>query len=60
MPHLDGTGPEKKGAGTGRKLGNCRTVSDAATSAQLGVGMGKRRKKGGGEGLKKRKNEGNQ
>jgi hypothetical protein len=60
MPKMDGTGPEGKGSGTGRKLGNCRTGNDAAALSQLGVGLGKRRKAGGGEGQKKRKQEGNQ
>ena len=57
---MNGTGPEGKDSGTGRKLGNCRTANDAAALSQLGVGMGKRRKMGGGEGQKKRKIEGNQ
>ncbi len=57
---MNGTGPEGKGSGTGRKLGNCRTTNDAAALSQLGVGMGKRRKMGGGEGQNKRKKEGNQ
>lgn len=60
MPQMNGTGPEGKDSGTGRKLGNCRTANDAAALSQLGVGMGKRRKMGGGEGQKKRKIEGNQ
>lgn len=61
MPKLDGTGPEGKGSASGRKLGNCKTaVTDEEKIAQLGVGMGSRRKTGGGEGMKKRLKGGKQ
>ena len=61
MPKLDGTGPEGKGSASGRKLGNCKTgLADDEKIKNLGVGMGKRRKEGGGEGKKKRLKEGDQ
>ena len=42
MPKLDGTGPDGKGKGTGRGLGQCKTVSDEEKLAKLGKGMGKK------------------
>jgi hypothetical protein len=54
MPHLNGTGPEKQGAKTGRGLGQCRKVSDNEAIEKLGKGMGLRRKSGGGQGQGKR------
>jgi hypothetical protein len=61
MPKLDGTGPEGKGSASGRKLGNCNTeLSEEEKINHLGVGMGKRRKEGGGDGHKKRLKGGNQ
>ena len=42
MPHLDSTGPEGKGSGTGRGLGRCKKTKDP--NYKLGEGMGKRRK----------------
>lgn len=42
MPHLDHTGPEKKGPGTGRKLGKCK--SKEKSEYKLGEGMRKKRK----------------
>lgn len=54
MPHLNGTGPEKQGAKTGRGLGQCRQVSDNEAIEKLGKGMGLRRKSGGGQGQGKR------
>ncbi len=54
MPNLDGTGPEGAGAQTGRKLGNCKKVSDKEKLEKLGKGMGKRRNSGGREGNGKR------
>ncbi len=50
MPQLDGTGPEKKGAQTGRGLGRCRTIPREEALAKLGKGMGLKRKAGGGKG----------
>jgi len=49
MPKLNGTGPEGKGSGSGRKLGECNK-SDEEKLQKLGKGMGKRRKSGGGKG----------
>jgi len=43
MPKLDRTGPERKGSGTGRKLGKCSNASEEEKLQQLGKGMGKRR-----------------
>ena len=54
MPKLDGKGPEGQGAGTGRKIGNCSITTDDEKLKILGIGMGKRRKEGGGDGRKKR------
>ena len=51
MPQMNGTGPEGKGPGTGRKLGKCRNKKDEKEGLNsLGHGMGKRRKAGGGTG----------
>jgi len=44
MPKLDGTGPDGKGSGTGRKLGKCSDLTDAEKLQKLGKGMGLRRK----------------
>ena len=60
MPRMDGTGPDGQGSGTGRKLGNCSKLPNEEIVDKLGVGMGKRRKVGGGEGKSRRKKEGNQ
>lgn len=54
MPKLNGTGPEGKGAKTGRGLGKCEKKSFDELLQKLGKGMGKRRKSGGGEGRGKR------
>jgi hypothetical protein len=54
MPHLNGTGPEKQGAKTGRGLGQCRKESDNEAIEKLGKGMGLLRKSGGGQGQGKR------
>lgn len=54
MPHLDGTGPDKKGSGTGRGLGTCVEHTKEDLLIKLGQGEGKRRRSGGGEGDKKR------
>lgn len=50
MPKLDGTGPERKGPGTGRKLGKCSNAPDEEKSTKLGKGMGKKRHSSGKEG----------
>lgn len=60
MPKLDGTGPEGEGPLTGRKLGNCREVSDYEKLQKLGIGAGARRKTGGGKGQGKRLKSGEQ
>lgn len=54
MPKLDGTGPEGKGSGTGRKLGKCSKVPDEEKLKRLGKGMGKKRQSGGDSGMGKR------
>jgi hypothetical protein len=54
MPKLDGTGPEGKGSGSGRKLGKCSNASDEEKLKKLGKGMGKKRHSGGAEGRGKR------
>jgi len=54
MPKLDGTGPEGEGRQTGRKLGYCSENQPNEQLQKLGVGMGKRRKSGGGKGKAKR------
>ena len=58
MPKMDGTGPEGKGKGTGRKLGQCGTASDEEKLAKLGKGMGKKRNSCTEEGRGKRLNAG--
>ncbi|MCB8964725.1 MAG: DUF5320 domain-containing protein [Bacteroidales bacterium] len=54
MPKMDGTGPEGKGAETGRKLGNCNQHPDDEQSSKFGKGLGKKRHMGGGQGKGKR------
>ncbi len=54
MPKMDGTGPEGKGAKTGRKLGGCEQSPDEELATKLGKGLGKRRHSGGGQGIGKR------
>lgn len=54
MPKMDGTGPEGKGAKTGRKLGCCEQLSDSEQELKLGKGLGKKRHTGGGKGKGKR------
>ncbi|MDX9941706.1 MAG: DUF5320 family protein [Bacteroidales bacterium] len=54
MPKMNGTGPDGKGPGTGRRLGKCKAADKKELQGQLGQGMGKRRKAGGGEGQGKR------
>lgn len=58
MPHLDGTGPEGDGSSKGRQLGQCTNKPSEEKMQKLGKGMGKRRKKGGGDGNGKRLNSG--
>ena len=60
MPGMDGSGPIGQGRGTGLKLGKCTQQSPEEKAKELGPGMGKRRKAGGGNGNKKRNQEGNQ
>lgn len=43
MPRLDGTGPEGRGSGTGRQLGNCAEHTKEELLEKLGKGEGKRR-----------------
>ncbi len=56
MPRLDHTGPEGKGPKTGRKLGRCKKTEEEQQEAQLGRGLGKQRRVGGGEGKGRRWN----
>jgi hypothetical protein len=56
MPRMNGTGPEGKGPKTGRGLGTCQKKSLKEINENIGKGMGKRRKSGGGEGKGKRLN----
>jgi hypothetical protein len=58
MPHLNRTGPEKKGEQSGRGLGQCNENKDEQTIINLGKGMGLRRKSGGGQGNGKRMKSG--
>ena len=60
MPKLDGTGPEKDGSCSGRKLGNCNKATDNEKLQKLGKGMGKKRNSGGGKGKGKRLKNGKQ
>jgi predicted Fe-Mo cluster-binding NifX family protein len=50
MPKMDGTGPDGKGAGTGRGMGRCKKASQNEKLEQLGKGLGKKRQTGGGQG----------
>jgi hypothetical protein len=50
MPHLNKTGPEGEGPGTGRKLGKCSDAPSEEKLQNLGRGMGARRKSDSGEG----------
>lgn len=54
MPGMDGTGPEGKGSGTGRRLGKCSKASEETESPKLGRGLGRRHLFGGGSGQGKR------
>ena len=58
MPKMDGTGPDGKGKGTGRKLGRCSAASDEEKLTKLGKGMGKKRNSCTEEGRGKRLNAG--
>ena len=58
MPKLDGTGPDGKGKGTGRGLGQCSNASEEDKLAKLGKGMGKKRNSCTEEGRGKRLNAG--
>ena len=58
MPKLDGTGPEGKGKGTGRGLGQCGASSDEEKLAKLGKGLGKKRNSCAEKGKGKRWNAG--
>jgi len=54
MPKLDSTGPEGKGSGSGRKLGECNLIPDDEKLQKLGKGLGKRYKSDGEKGKGKR------
>ena len=50
MPEMNGTGPEGKGAASGRGLGPCKEKEKKSLLEKLGTGLGMRRKSGGGKG----------
>jgi len=54
MPKLDRTGPEGKGSGTGRKLGECNLMPNDEKLEKLGRGLGKSYKSPEGKGKGKR------
>ncbi|HRY33343.1 MAG TPA: DUF5320 domain-containing protein [Bacteroidales bacterium] len=55
MPHLNHSGPERKGPRTGRGLGKCsKTQTEEELLETLGKGQGKKRQSGGGKGKGKR------
>jgi hypothetical protein len=54
MPRINGTGPDGKGPGTGRKLGQCSDTSEEEKLKKLGKGMGRMRNSSGGKGKGKR------
>lgn len=60
MPQLDGKGPEKKGARSGRGLGRCKNTDDSETLNKPGHGMGLKRHAGGTGGKGKRLRRGKQ
>jgi hypothetical protein len=60
MARMDGTGPESKGKGTGRRLGNCGSNSSEEVTGKPGKGKGLRRQAGGGKGKGKRLRSGQQ
>lgn len=60
MPKMNGTGPEGKGAGTGRRLGKCKEADISEDPGKLGRGLGKRLRAGGGPGMGRRTKSGNQ
>lgn len=60
MPGINGTGPEGKGAGTGRRLGKCKEADKTEDRGILGRGLGKRLRAGGGQGMGRRSKSGNQ
>ena len=51
MPNKDGTGPQGKGAKTGRQMGNCEGAKPISGKG-LGLGQGLRRGLGRGLGLR--------
>ena len=54
MAQLDKTGPEGRGARTGRQLGHCSNTAQQDQLEQMGKGRGLRRRSGGGIGRGKR------
>jgi hypothetical protein len=60
MPGMNGTGPEGKGAGTGRRLGKCKESEKTEDRGKLGRGLGKRLRVVGGQGMGRRTRSGNQ
>jgi len=51
---MNGTGPERRGSGTGRGLGKCLNNSEIKSVEKLGKGLGERRRSGGGQGKGRR------
>lgn len=60
MPKLNGKGPEGNGSKSGRGLGKCNKQDNKSLLESLGLGMGLKRKSGGGSGKKRRLKSGNQ
>ena len=41
MPRMDGTGPRGEGPGTGRGLGNCKSINNRQGFSRMGAGFGR-------------------
>ncbi|MFA5752577.1 MAG: DUF5320 domain-containing protein [Bacteroidales bacterium] len=50
MPNRDGSGPEGKGAKTGRGMGGCRPEKDTDKLIRSGTGRGQGQRQGQGRG----------
>ncbi|GAA0737151.1 DUF5320 domain-containing protein [Clostridium oceanicum] len=51
MPRMDGTGPQGRGAKTGRGMGICNESKEETTARGLGLGLGLRCRRGYGRGF---------
>jgi len=60
MPGMNGTGPEGKGAGTGRRLGKCKEASTTDERENIARGWGRRLRAGLGKGMGRRFRNGDQ